>query len=93
MLAIALQALATYAVSWILWRFLKVRLSNRALNNIPGPPAKSIWRGKKSDMRFSLSPLTVCLGSFADFFNLDGWAYHKEIAEKCERFLLFRAAL
>ncbi|KAF8183391.1 cytochrome P450 [Pholiota molesta] len=76
MLVITLQALAIYAVSWILWRFLKVRLSNRTLNNIPGPPAKSIWTG-----------------SFNDFFNRDGWAYQKEIAEKYGAVVKIKAVL
>ncbi|KAF8183371.1 cytochrome P450 [Pholiota molesta] len=76
MLAVALQALATYAVSWTLWRFLKKRLSNSTLDNISGPPAKSIWTG-----------------SFTDFFNLEGWAYHKEIAEKYGGVIKIKALL
>ncbi|KJA16173.1 hypothetical protein HYPSUDRAFT_47597 [Hypholoma sublateritium FD-334 SS-4] len=64
MLLLAAQALAGSLVCWGLWRLYKSRSANSSLNNIPGPPAKSIWTG-----------------SFADFYNIDGWAYHAHISK------------
>ncbi|KAF9479975.1 cytochrome P450 [Pholiota conissans] len=50
MFTVAFQALAIFAVSWTIWRVLKARRSNNSLNNIPGPPGKSIWTGSFSEL-------------------------------------------
>lgn len=47
MLLIAAQALATSLMCWRFWVFYKSRSANSLLNNIPGPPSRSIWSGEK----------------------------------------------
>ncbi|KAF8966256.1 cytochrome P450 [Flammula alnicola] len=69
------EAFTLYVVSWFLWRIFRQGFK-LALDNVPGPPAKSFWKG-----------------SFPDIFSLDGWAFHKDIAEKYGRVIKIKAFL
>ncbi|KAF8971842.1 cytochrome P450 [Flammula alnicola] len=42
--AIYIHLLALYVISWVLWKTFRHRFKS-ALDNIPGPPAKSFWTG------------------------------------------------
>ncbi|KAF8968283.1 cytochrome P450 [Flammula alnicola] len=44
MLALVVEALALYVISWGLWKTFRHRFKS-AFDNIPGPPAKSFWTG------------------------------------------------
>ncbi|KAF8955779.1 cytochrome P450 [Flammula alnicola] len=44
MLTLVVEALALYVISWGLWKTFRNRFKS-ALDNIPGPPAKSFWKG------------------------------------------------
>ncbi|KAF8966255.1 cytochrome P450 [Flammula alnicola] len=70
------EAFALYTVSWFLWRTFRRGFFKLPLDNIPGPPARSFWKG-----------------SFPDIFSLNGWAFHKEIAEKYGRVVKIKAFL
>ncbi|KAF8955775.1 cytochrome P450 [Flammula alnicola] len=50
MLPFFLEALIVYPILWILWRKCRQYFFKSALDNIPGPPAKSFWTGAFSDM-------------------------------------------
>ncbi|KAF8905032.1 cytochrome P450 [Gymnopilus junonius] len=40
-----LQAGLLYAFSWICWKAFRQHFVKSALDNIPGPPAKTLWKG------------------------------------------------
>lgn len=46
MLTLILNAIVLYIVSWGAWRFLRQYVVKTELDNIPGPPSKSFWKGK-----------------------------------------------
>ncbi|CAA7267174.1 unnamed protein product [Cyclocybe aegerita] len=45
MFSAVLKAVAFYAFSWIVWKIRQRFFRKSALDNIPGPPAKSLWKG------------------------------------------------
>ncbi|KAF8962738.1 cytochrome P450 [Flammula alnicola] len=45
MYIIFIQALVLYALSWVLWRIFRQSFAKSALDNIPGPSPKSLWKG------------------------------------------------
>ncbi|KAF8896610.1 cytochrome P450 [Infundibulicybe gibba] len=66
MLFLILQALVLYSCTRLSWRVLRRFVVKTDLNNIPGPPAASFWKG-----------------NFRQLFNVDGWGFHKSVAETC----------
>ncbi|KAF9493431.1 hypothetical protein BDN71DRAFT_1450254 [Pleurotus eryngii] len=44
-LTLAIQASLIYAVSWVVWRTLRQYVVQSCLDNIPGPPSVSLWKG------------------------------------------------
>ncbi|KAF9482522.1 cytochrome P450 [Pholiota conissans] len=65
MFGLLVRAAVLCALLWAIWKVLRYRVLRSPLDNIPGPPAKSFWRG-----------------SFPQFYNTNGWRFHKEIAER-----------
>jgi cytochrome P450 len=45
MILLLLQVITLYTVSWVCWRAFRQYFVKSALDNIPGPPAKSLWKG------------------------------------------------
>ncbi|CAA7267173.1 unnamed protein product [Cyclocybe aegerita] len=74
MFILALEAVALYGFSWVLWKTFRHFFAKSALDNIPGPPPKSIWKGV-----------------FSQVFNVDGWNFHREMAEKYGRVIKLTA--
>ncbi|KDQ24636.1 hypothetical protein PLEOSDRAFT_1047061 [Pleurotus ostreatus PC15] len=44
-LTLAIEAFLIYAVSWVVWRTLRQYVVQSCLDNIPGPPSVSLWKG------------------------------------------------
>ncbi|KAF4597348.1 cytochrome P450-dit2 [Pleurotus pulmonarius] len=44
-LTLAIEAALIYAVSWVVWRTLRQYVVQSCLDNIPGPPSVSLWKG------------------------------------------------
>ncbi|KAF8071756.1 cytochrome P450 [Lyophyllum atratum] len=45
MLALLIQCIVVYLASWTLWRLLRSFFVKSDLDNIPGPPSASFWKG------------------------------------------------
>jgi len=45
MLLLFAEGIALYGVSWVLWRIFGRFIVRSPLDNIPGPPSKSWWKG------------------------------------------------
>ncbi|KDR76354.1 hypothetical protein GALMADRAFT_68050 [Galerina marginata CBS 339.88] len=45
MILLLLEAVALYALSWFCWRVLRQHFVKSSLDNIPGPPSQSLWKG------------------------------------------------
>ncbi|KAF8956301.1 cytochrome P450 [Flammula alnicola] len=67
MLILFVEALSLYVITWGLWRTFRGRFFKSALDNIPGPPAKSFWKGTSV---------------FPQVFNNNAWEFHKEMTAK-----------
>lgn len=84
-----LQATLIYAFSWICWNAFRQLFVKSALDNIPGPPAKSLWKGddRHHPDIFNQNQyqhlMHICTGVFPQVFNTNAWDFHREIAEKC----------
>ncbi|KAF8202147.1 cytochrome P450 [Pholiota molesta] len=65
MFSLLIKAIALSALLWSVWKVFRHRVLKSSLDNIPGPPAKSFWRG-----------------SFREFYNINGWAFHREMSER-----------
>ncbi|KAJ3510085.1 hypothetical protein NLJ89_g4875 [Agrocybe chaxingu] len=74
MFILVLEAVALYGFSWTLWKICRRFFAKSPLDNIPGPPPKSIWKGV-----------------FSQVFNVDGWNFHREMAEKYGRVIKLTA--
>ena len=75
------------ALSYALWKLLQLLSTKSALDNLPGPPSRSFLFG---DLIFQnhwpSKPLLASIqspGVFPQFFNIRGWEFHKEIAQRC----------
>jgi len=45
MLILLVKAIFLYAISWLLWQIFKQCIAKSPLDNIPGPPPESWWKG------------------------------------------------
>ncbi|KAF8896618.1 cytochrome P450 [Infundibulicybe gibba] len=65
MLLSVLEFVAVAGIFLLLWKFVRRLSTKSSLDNVPGPPSKSLWTG-----------------NFAQLFDMNGWEFHKEIADK-----------
>lgn len=80
------STLVGLAISVILWNLLRRWLVGSVIDDIPGPAAKSFWKGLSSCFQVSSCSLKFNhrVGSFDQVFNANAWDFHTEIAQKCE---------
>jgi len=45
MLVLLVKAISLCAIPWFLWQIFKQFIAKSPLDNIPGPPSKSWWKG------------------------------------------------
>lgn len=93
MFIIVVQAVIVYAISCALWKLLRRFFVSSALDNIPGPPSRSLLFGDCFES-LTLTLAFVFLSSirspgvFPQIFNIKGWEFHKEITQKCRNILI-----
>lgn len=68
-------------LSWVLWKTLRNFVVKSSLDNIPGPPSTSMWKGV-TVFTCSWSEYWISLGNLGQLFSRDGWHFHDEIGEK-----------
>jgi len=55
MLLLLVKTILLYAISWFLWKIFKQFIAKSALDNIPGPPSKSWWKGVDNETKLHMS--------------------------------------
>lgn len=77
-----IQALFLSTLSWVAWKFFQRFFGKTTLDNIPGPPSQSFWKGKKIFLFLQLFRL-YSVGAFSEVFNVDAWTFRRQMAETC----------
>ncbi|PPQ71482.1 hypothetical protein CVT24_011976 [Panaeolus cyanescens] len=78
MLRGTVECLFIYFICLAIWRQY-LRFTKPELDNIPGPQPRSFWKGKSNlyyEM-FSFTRVFLITGSLPDYFNANGWKYHR----------------
>ena len=79
-----IQAFLLSAIIYVAWKLCQLVFARTALDNIRGPPSRSLWKGAVLSVLYLILLLTsTSLGNFRDVFNPNAWKFQQEIAETC----------
>ena len=80
MLSVLSRGIIISVVSWVLWRIVRPLVVKSPLDNIPGPPPKSSWRGNCIHSTLMVYILiTFATGHLPELFSRHGWGLQDNI--------------